>query len=177
MMELKYFMSFINRLIFGNIALYMACRKRQQQRYYSSGTTTHILPTASAPVCIDDVDHSVTFVSKKRAKKSSSNTMKGKYLSPLTNTSRYSLEPALEKRSRDNISSLHKEKNCFSSQCCGDTGRQSPPSDIEGGRNKSYTYAINPESPHKGVHAGTSKSAGTIIISNPQDQRYYQLRN
>ena len=61
------------RLIFGNIALYMVCRKRNQQIYYGTRPTTHLVPVASAPVCIDDVDHSVTIVGRRQTKNKSSN--------------------------------------------------------------------------------------------------------
>ena len=136
----------------------MVCRKRNQQIYYGTRPSTHLVQAASAPVCIDDVDHSVTIVGKRQTK---SKTSRGKYLSPITNTtSNSSFDPELEKCGKHKI-------GCTNNPCCGGTGRSSPDSDIEGGRNKSYTYAINPESPQK----GKTKPAGTIIISNPHDTR------
>ena len=140
----------------------MVCRKRNQQIYYGTQPSANLIPTASAPVCIDDVDHSVTIVGKRQTK-SKSPTHRGKYLSPITNTtSNSSFDPELEKCG----SNKHKI-GCTNNPCCGGTGRSSPDSDIEGGRNKSYTYAINPESPQK----GKTKPAGTIIISNLHDTR------
>jgi hypothetical protein len=152
-------------LIFGNIALYMVCRKRNQERYYSTWPSNTKLAAASAPACIDDVDHSVTIVSKRQAW-SSSNSLKGKYISPMTNTSSSSLEPTLGKGKSSSLTKISKHKNCCSAQCCGGTGRSTPNSDIEGGQNKSYTYAINPECSRK----GTTNPAGTITISNSNDQ-------
>ena len=143
----------------------MVCRKRNPERYYNTGPSTHVVPAASAPACIDDVDHSVTIVSKRQAK-SSAHSLKGKYISPMTNASSSSLEPALGKGS-DSLTKISKHTKCCSAQCCGGTGRSSPDSDIERGQ-KSYTYSINPECSHK----GTSNPAGTIIISNSHDKRY-----
>ena len=155
-------MIFYFRLIFGNLALYMVCRKRNQQIYHGNRPTTHLVPVASAPVCIDDADHSVTIVGR-RQRKSKSSMHRVKYLSPNTNTtSNSSFDPELEKCGSS------KDKNgCSNNSCCEGTGRSSPDSDIEGGRNKRYTYSINPESSRK----GKSKSAGTIIISNPHETR------
>jgi hypothetical protein len=145
----------------------MVCRKRNPERYYNTLPSTHLVPAASAPACIDDVDHSVTIVSKRQAK-SSAHSLKGNYLSPMTNASSSSLEPALGKGRSDSPTKFTKHKNCCSAQCCGGTGRSSPDSDIERGQNKSYTYSINPESSRKGA----TNPAGTIVISNSDDKRY-----
>ena len=151
----------------------MVTRKRSQHRYYSARPSTHMIPVASAPACTDDVDHAVTFVGKKQSKKKMSQSVKAKYLSPMRNTLNSSLELSLEKGGHGSISNISKHNDC-SSKCCGVIGRSSPDSDIEGGRNKSYTYAINPESAKKDTHLRNPKSAGTIIISNGNDQRYSQ---
>ena len=69
----------------------MVTRKRSQHRYYSARPSTHMIPVASAPACVDDVDHAVTFVSKKQSKKKMSQSVKAKYLSPMRNTLNSSL--------------------------------------------------------------------------------------
>ena len=90
------------------------------------------------------------------------------------NASSSSLEPALNHIGCDNLSNIshnsNRHKNGCSSHCCGTAGRGSPDSDTGGGRNISYTYAINPENPQKGLQSGNSKAAGTIIISNTQER-------
>ena len=154
----------------------MLCRKRNPQRYYTTRTSTHLVPPASAPSCIDDVDHAVTIVAKKSSKKKSPQNMRQKYISPLTKiSSSASLEPALDNSGCDDESNIshnsNRQKKGCSSHCCGTNGRRSPDSDSGGGRNRSYTYAINPEGPGKGLEAGSLKPAGTIIISNPHEKR------
>ena len=151
----------------------MVCRKRPSfiaRPNYNTRPSTHHVPAASAPTCIDDVDHSVTIVSKRQAK-SSSYSPKGKYISPITNASTSSLEPALRKSRSESLTKISKQQNCCSAQCCVGTGRSTPDSDIETGPHKSYTYSINPECSRK----GTSNPAGTIIISNSQDKRYQNM--
>ena len=151
----------------------MLCRKKLQQRCYN--TSTHAVSAASAPNCIDDVDHAVKIVEIRPSKKHSAKDIRSKYISPIKqNPSSSSMEPALDDMACESSSTIsHNSSNHRNgcSHCCGAGGRTTPDSDGGKGHNRSYTYAINPESTDKALSGGRPRPAGTITVSHPHEER------